>query len=417
MRSFRTLLKPIIFLVFVLFALLSCSREPVTFVGREKLFTLGYGRFEDEIDLFRLDSGSSGPDTQIFMKDGMFYISNSGGRKVLQLTSFGDLLSVFYNPEYNPTPSFASNNSGDHSRDESVTDKGSSTRKAVTYPFNHPVFLCADNLKRLSVVDQVPPERREYDSTAQVMLRDLVLRFSSEGNFLDWIGQEGPGGTPFPPVTGLYTNNRNETIVISRTQASIIVYWYTADGALLYRIPVSYRNLPGPYDESSVIFASLEKIIPSFDERTIYLKIDYYIPVVDEATGADAGISFERSCLYPFIINSSSYGARIDLPHFTGIEQDKRGTSQYQKPYEFLGITRSGWVFLSTPFAEGYSIEMLDTRSGRILSRTLKIQDDELAYNALALSPDGILSALLATPWQASVVWWRTDALIGEIRR
>lgn len=394
----------------MLFAVLSCSREQASFVGREKLFTLNYGRFEDEIDLFQLDSNSGGPDTQIFMKDGMFYISNSGSKKILQLTSFGDLLSVFYNPETNPEPSFTLS-------DESVTDISASTRKAVKYPFNHPVFLCVDSLKRLFVVDQLPQDRFEYDANAQIILRDVVLRFNSDGRFLDYLGQEGPGGTPFPPITGLFNNSRNETIIIGKTQTGLIVFWFSSDGNLLFRIPVSYKNLPAPYESGSTVLPSLEKIIPDPDSRKIYLKIDYYVPVIDSATKANAGISYEKSCIYPFDISSGSYENYIDIPSFTSSEKAPVGTESFIKPYEFLGITSSGWFFLSTPVQEGYVIEMLDSRTRRIHKRTLSVAQNELAYNAVMLSSDGILSALLATSQEASIVWWRTDSLIGEIRR
>lgn len=395
---------------FIFFSLVSCSREQVSFVGREKLFTIKYGRFEDEIDLFQLDSNSGGPDTQIFMKDGMFYISNSGSKKILQLTSFGDLLSVFYNPETNPEPSFSN-------IDNPQSATTASTRKAIRYPFNHPVFLCVDSLKRLFVVDQVPLDRFEYDANAQVILRDVILRFNSDGRFLDYLGQEGPGGTPFPPISGLFNNSRNETIVVGKTQTGLIIFWFSSDGNLLFRIPVSYKNLPSPYEAGTIVLPSLEKIIPDPDSRKIYLKIDYYVPVIDSATKANAGIIYEKSCIYPFDIPSGAYENFIDLPSFISSEKAPIGTESFKKPYEFLGITSSGWIFLSTPVQEGYVIEILDTRTRRIHKKTLSVAQNELTYNALMLSSDGILSALLATPEEASVVWWRTDSLIGEIRR
>ncbi len=392
----------------------SCTKETVSLVEREKLFTLTYGRFEDEIDLFQLDSNTTGPDTQIFMKDGMFYIANSGSKKILQLTSFGDLLSVYYNPETNPVPSFA----------ETATDEAgaaakavTATRKAISYPFNHPVYLTVDSLKRLFIVDQVPQERFEYDNEDQVVLRDVVLRFNLDGRFVDYLGQEGPGGTPFPPIIGVYNNTRNETVVMAKTQAGIKVFWFNDEGTLLFRIPVSFRNLPSPYEKDRVILSSLEKILPDPDTRRIYLKIDYYTEVIDTATQSNAGISYDRSCVYPFDIDSAKYGERIDIPSYNGVDKDNLGTLTFKKPYEFLGITSSGWIFLSTPRPGGYALEILDTGSRRIHKRTLSVREDELAYNALMLSSDGILSALLATAYDASVVWWRTDALIGEIRR
>lgn len=403
---------PVLLPVLIVCLLVSCKDEPLTKVEREKLFTLSYGRFEDQIDLFQLDSNSTGPDTQIFMKDGMFYIANSGSKKILQLTSFGDLLSVYYNPDANPVPSFASPESSDGS-----AAPAAATQKAISYPFNHPVFLTVDSRKRLFVVDQVPSDRIEYDNDEQVVLRDVVLRFGSDGRFMDYIGQEGTGGTPFPPIVGVYNNSRNETIVATKNQSGMKVFWYDAEGALLFRIPLDFKNLPSPYDRDKVVLPSLEKILPDADSRRIYLKIDYYVEVIDSETKSNAGITYDRSCLYPFDIDSGKYAAMIEIPSYEGVEKDSIGTVSFKKPYELIGITASGWAFLSTPVPGGYTLEILDTRSRRVHRRTLSVSDDELAYNVLTLSTDGILSALLATPNEASFVWWRTDALIGEIRR
>lgn len=417
--------------------IVSCSGKTVTQVEREKLFTLSYGRFDDEIDLFGLDADKAGPDTRIFMKDGMFYIANSGSQKILQLTSFGDLLSLYYNPESNPVPAFAAPaktvSPGTPGAAGTVATSGSpdpagassagtvpseaSTQKAIAYPFNHPVYLTVNSMKRLFVVDQLPSERFEFDNEDQVALRDVVLRFNPDGHFIDYLGQEGPGGAPFPPITGVYTNSKNETIVTTKTQSGIKVFWFDPEGTLLFRVPVSFKNLPSPFDANHTALASLDTIQPDPNSRRIYLKIDYYSDVIDSATGANAGISYDRSCVYPFDIDSGKYLDRIDLPSYEGSEKETAGNVSYRKPYEFLGITSNGWIFLITPQEGGYALEMLDYRSKRSQKRILAVKDDELAYNALMLSPDGIISALLATPYDASIVWWRTDALIGEIRR
>jgi hypothetical protein len=413
MKSHVPILLPFCVSVLAAVFAVACSEEPITRIDRETLFSLSYGHFEDEIDLFQLDTDSTGPDSQIFMKDGMFYIANSGSKKVLQLTSFGDLLSVYYNPETNPSPSFAD-------KTDQMTGSasgGTSTRKAISYPFNHPVYLSVDQQKRLYVVDHLPSERIEYDNENQVVLQDVVLRFNADGRFLDYLGQEGPGGTPFPPVTGVYHNGKSETIVVTKSQSGIKVFWFNADGVLLFRVPVSFKNLPNPYDKNMVVLSSLEKIIPDPDLRTLYLKIDYYVEVIDKDTGSNAGISFDRSCVYPFDITGSKYEDRIDVPSYEGVEKDDVGSVSFKKPYEFLGITSSGWIYLLTPETGGYALEVMDSHSRRIHKRLLSVSDEELSYNSLMLSSDGIISALLATPYEASIVWWRTDSLIGEIRR
>lgn len=407
-----TLFIPLLLLI-VSTLFLSCEKESVSLLEREKLFTLSYGRFEDEIDLFQLDTNSTGPDTQIFMKEGMFYIANSGSKKILQLTSFGDLISVYYNSDFNPVPSFAEiENSGETDGATATT-----TRKAIAYPFNHPVYLSVDSLKRLFVVDRIPSERFEYDNEEQVVLRDVVLRFNLNGRFIDYIGQEGPGGTPFPPIIGISNNERNETIVMTKTQAGIKVFWFNEEGNLLFRIPVSFKNLPSPYDKDSVVLSSLEKIIADPVSRRLYLKIDYYSQVIDTATQSNAGLSFDKSCVYPLNLDSGKYEEKIDIPSYEGLEKDNLGTLAFKKPYELIGITSNGWLFLSTPQEGGYALQILDTGSRRSYKRILSINQEELSYNALMLSSDGILSALLATPYEASLVWWRTDSLLGEIIR
>ncbi len=386
-----------------------CTGDSRNILEREKLFSLSYGRFEDEIDLFNLDSGSGGTDTQIFMRDGLIYIANSGAKKILQFTSYGDLLSVYYNPDTNPVPSFAGSDPGDGTAT-------ATTRKAVAYPFNHPVFLSVDMQKRLFVADQLPRERFEYDSEQRVILRDVVLRFNPDGQFLDFLGQEGPGGTPFPPITALHTNVRNELVVVSKTPDTTIVFWFDRDGSLLYQIPVSVNTLPSTYPEGTKFFSSLDRIVMDYSQLRLYMKIDYYTPIVDQSTGADAGIAYDTSAIYPFDIEQGAYGERIDIPFYEGVDKDSQGTFTYKKPYVFLGVTSGQWFFFCTPVDEGYLFEAMDSKTSRVHQRLLHISPDELAYNALMLSDDGILTALLASEQNASVVWWRTDSLLGEIR-
>jgi hypothetical protein len=42
------------------------------------------------------------------------------------------------------------------------------------------------------------------------------------------------------------------------------------------------------------------------------------------------------------------------------------------------------------------------------------VDNEELQFNTFNISSEGILSALLATNWQAKLVWWRTDKFLEE---
>lgn len=93
-------------LVLAISILFSCGgSQIVSNIEHELLFTLPYGSFEDEIDLFSL-SNPGQISTFIQMKDGFFFIANGETNKLIQMNSYGDLLGIIYNPDMNPIPSF-----------------------------------------------------------------------------------------------------------------------------------------------------------------------------------------------------------------------------------------------------------------------------------------------------------------------
>lgn len=59
----------------------SCGKEKTGNLERKQLFSIKYGNFEDQLDLFQLASPYVRPDTQLVMDDGIFYLSNSGAEK------------------------------------------------------------------------------------------------------------------------------------------------------------------------------------------------------------------------------------------------------------------------------------------------------------------------------------------------
>ena len=104
---------------FILMTLLSCQRKNVVALVNEKeLFSLKYGSFEDELNLFNL-SGTGAINTYMTMLDGFFYIANGELKKIMELNSYGDLLSLYYNEEITKTPSFTNK------------DTENSTKKAI----------------------------------------------------------------------------------------------------------------------------------------------------------------------------------------------------------------------------------------------------------------------------------------------
>lgn len=381
----------------------ACNKPTVGKLERENLFTIKYGNFEDQLDLFQLASSYIRPDSQLAMDDGIFYISNSSAGKIMKLTSFGDMLALYYNPEKNPRPTFI-----DTAQTEKIT-----TRRTVIYPLNHPTYLAVTPNKHLFAIDTVNEDRIEYDQTENLALRDVVLHFNEQGEFVDTVGQEGTGGTPFPPIEGLYSDSANGIVVICRTEHAVRIYWYDAAGNLLYKIPVTLSGLPSPYGSDVKIFSSLEKVVPDFSTKTLYFKIDYYRENIDSGTNVSAGISYDKSCLYIFNIETKRYERKIDITPYEDTETTNTGTRHFKKVYGLIGVTANNWCFLTTPQSDGYVLELVDLNSNKIYTRTLTVSTEELVYNAFHLSQNGILSALIAGSEQAQIVWWRTNEITG----
>jgi hypothetical protein len=387
-----------------------CSREDqgVLTIKREPLFLLNYGRFEDEIDLF--DINSLVPlNTYLYMQDGIFYLTNGKTKKIIQFTSYGGILSVFYNPETNPTPSFVSQAAAD--------GQIVSTQQAIPYYFNTLGPITVDSRKYMYVVDQLPPERRQRDLRQNLLLREVVLRFANDGSYIDYLGQEGPGGTPFSAVRGIYTTNTSELVVVSQTMTGLTVNWFSPEGILLYTIPVENRGLPSPFAPSETVNVSLDMIIPDYTNHTLYLKIDYYRPEIDASSNVQAGISYPGSYIYPLDVETGVYGEGISIPVYEAVEKSGFAQISYPKPYDFLGVTENGWFFFIIADPEGYMVQMLERNSGRVIRKHLDVMSDELVYNTFSLSREGIISGLLASDYEASVVWWRTDGLTGDRRQ
>ena len=149
------------------FLLAACRPDVSPDLERIRLFSIPYGRFDGEIDLFTHTTGGVCPEVCFFMRDGIFYVGNASAKKVLQFTSYGDLLSVYYNPEAVPAPSFSA--AGTDSGENAVR-----TQKAVAYPFNRISAVAVDSGKRMLVADALPSERAEYNEEEELMLENIV---------------------------------------------------------------------------------------------------------------------------------------------------------------------------------------------------------------------------------------------------
>jgi len=379
----------------------SCSShtDKVQTVKRETLFSLGYGTLEDQLDLFRVEGMAPPLKTRIAMRDGIFFLSNGNGAKVLTLSSFGDLLSMVYNPDRNPPPVVLT-----------APGKAVSGRFARSYPFTAPGEIAVDSRKHVYVEDRLPEDRRVFDPDTNTAFEYVVLRFSTDGEFIDFLGQEGVGGTPFPVITGVYVTAQDDCVVLCMTREAWLVYWFDPRGLVKSTVRIRRDSLPLPDNRDLV--PSLERIYPDPDGDALFLKVDYYRESIDPATKTRSGIDYDRAFVYRMDSRTAVYTDRYEILPF----EPAKARGQEDSPprvWEFLGAAKGRNLFFTTTDEEGNTYVAVYQGPAKVLRRfSIEIEPEELQYTSLFLSPDGILCGLMGTRFEARVVWWRFDRVL-----
>lgn len=385
--------------------LAGCNSGKTVDLKMETLFNLTLGKAENQLDLLELPGVPTTRKTRIFMRDGLFYVGNGNADKVMEFSSYGDILSLIYNPVTNPEPLFLQSN---------PSHDTISTKEAHPYPLRNVGEIAVTQGKVLLVEDQVPVERQEFDKKLNAMLDSVVLRFRDNGSLIDYIGQEGVGGSPFPYIERIQSNSRGEIVVICRTDTEWLVFWYSRSGALMYKVEIGVDKLPLPAARGYV--ASLETIFADPDTHVLYLKIDYYSR--DKTGGIRGDVDFNKSSVYWLDVDTRKYAGHVDLPRQV-VEEGSNGVPGGKKVeilYELIGVAHGGYMFFLSPLQNNYYELLVLGKNGAVVRRSRIVLDDKkIAFRTFYLDPSGLLTALLVRNYGASVVWWRSDKLIDGL--
>ncbi|BDC93104.1 LIC_12708 family protein [Treponema bryantii] len=384
----------------------SCIKsETVQSISETELFSLPYGNFEEQLSVTDLNDVG---DVRfgIAMQDGFFYIVNGESKKILELNSYGDLLTLFYNEDSHTARLLENSNRPDKS-----------IHHEISYPFDYPGMIAVDSNKNVYTVCSIPWDRQEKSDDGTTLYSHTILRFARDGSSVDYIGQQGPGGTPFPYIKNIYTTSKDELVVVAASSEGMLVYWFANDGFLKYMIPVTIKDAPSVADkeEHSDIFLTIQNVVPDPVSYKLYVQIDYYSTYVDEDSKVQSGINYIQSMLYPLNIETGTYEDPVSVPPYEESVVSDYSKLTYRIPYDFLGVTKSGWKFFIVKTEDGFNIEMIQSESQRILRRHFNAVHSNIIYDSMCLSQDGILTALYLEKETARVVWYRTDNLIDAI--
>ena len=391
-----------LFLFLSLIFMGACKNNRTGSIEREDLFSLDIGPMEDQIALYQLEGDMGIKRTGFTMRDGLFYIADGNSGKIVRYNSYGDLLFMIYNEETNPAP---------FSLITDIKEGEQATRWAFSYPLREPGWIAVDSLKHIYVEDRLPPESRRLDAETRTLLDGIILHFDQNGRFVDYLGREGIGGSPFPRIVGLFSSMRDELAVICRIPNGWNIYWYNASGALLYLVKIDAGAIPSLPDWP-VTLSVVDRIAAAPDSRRLFLKVDYYRDTFDQSTNTRTGSEPGASVIWILNVEDGAYSAPVEIPLYELFENGR--PVNVRMFYSMLGTMRGGKALLYFPIDTGYSILFLDTHTREQRRAFIHFTNDELRFNDFNLSPEGIISAMLVDDFRVKMVWWRTDKLMGE---
>jgi hypothetical protein len=378
----------------------SCSRsDEVQSVAEVKLFTLPYGNFDNQLNMFDL-SNVGNINTVMTMRNGFFYIANGESKKIMELNSYGDLLTLLYSDDSNGNTVPAD-------------VKSTSIKKPFNFPVDFSGSIAVDSKKRIYITGTLPEERQERDEDENLLESQIVLRFADNGNSVDYLGQQGVGGTPFPFIRNIYTTANDELVVVCTTNSGSVVYWFSQSGFLMYKIPVESKTIPPLSNAASYseLFVTVENVIPDYTSRRLYVKIDYYASSIDKDSKVQSGIDYLKTLLYPLNVETGVYEGPLAIPPYEEEVTADFSKLVYRLPYDYLGETKNGWQFFVVSTKTGFNVEMVQPASQKILRRHFDVSHNDALYYSFSLSDTGIISALFVEKEKAEVIWWRTDSL------
>jgi len=400
MKYFSYFLTLILFcLVLILFN--ACRPDTISSVDRQELFTLEIGPMEDQIALYRMEGNRGIRRTGFTMRDGLFYIADGNSGKIVRYNSYGDLLFMIYNEETNPAPISL----------RTITEDEQVTRWAYTYPLEEPGWITVDSRRHIYAEDRLPQNEQRYDSEARALLDGIILHFDQNGRFINYLGREGIGGSPFPRIVGMIASIRDELVIICRLPTGYDIYWFNSSGMLLYLVKVSSDVVPILPDWPDAL-AILDSITACPDSRRLFIKVDYSRDTFDQSTNTRTGSEPISSVIWTLNVEDGSYIGSIEIPLYEIVENGR--STNIRVFYSVLGAARNGKMLFYFPIETGYSILYVDTFTHEQRRGIIQFSNEELRFNDFYLSIDGILCAMLSDNFNVKLVWWRTDRFIGE---
>jgi len=269
-----------------------------------------------------------------------------------------------------------------------------------------------DSRKHIYTEERLPRERHVFDAKNRVLQESAVLHFDEDGRFIEYLGQGGQGGGPFPRIAGLYTSVHDEIAAACMLPRGWDIYWYNSHGEQLFLIRINNDDIPAPKDWRDYI-ASIDTVVAAPDSRKLYVKVDYYREIFDKSTNTRVSTEPMSTLIWILNVDGGNYESYVEAPLYEYGYSENGRTAGARLFYSMLGLTRNGWILLYFPVETGYAVLRMDSAGHGQRRGFINLEQGEARFNSFHLSHDGILSALLADEWKVKAVWWRMDKFMG----
>lgn len=380
----------------------ACSHSSQV-LGKEPLFNIEIGQMEKQLYLTMLPETNRLIRENYVHQNGLFYVANSHANKVMVLTTFGDLLTLYYDPNDNPAPVTLVRN-----RELDVV----SNLNAYAHDFENIGLISVDSANRLYVEENVQKGREETDNSSGIFLNRVILRFDQNGNALDYLGQEGIGGTPFPYIHSFRMGKNDLFSVVCRKIEEWDIFSFSHSGKLLQKITFKESDLSMLSKDR---IPSLDNIFINHTGSRLFLKINFYERRFGKNDGLSGVVYFKESSIWVYDVASEKFISHFDLPK--KLIQNELYHVNREVLFDLIGMDKKSNLFFLAPHEENLFELFIVTWKGKVLERVrLNVKEEGLYYHQFYVSSEGIVSGLFAYDSHVEMVQWRTDSIVRRVK-
>jgi len=338
------------------------------------------------------------------MSNGIFYISNGNGKKIMKFNSYGNLLL-----KISPT---RKSDSTPHDNSEWTFNEPGSLSATENHIYIEDTIKYDTALSENYIDKSHDKTEDKSDQERHILNEKIVSMFDSKGTYINFIGQEGiEGKTPFPFINNIYNDSQNRLIVVTQTTFFWTIYRYSETGTFIDKNDIELDYLPQLEDEKNII-TQINNIIPDRNKERVLVELTFFRKLVDDKTDAIISMESIKSRIYYYDLITKKYISWMDVPGTAGNEDEKES-----KHYILQDIVNGKYLFFISLGLDGtMQFLTITNENGYVIGEyNLNIDNTNIIYADFYTSyPEGILTALLCTEYAAGISMWRTDKIINE---